>query len=82
MIKWSAPCFVTVSLRSYGLCIGRQTIQSFVACMTPTLKQTMGNAGGERVVTGLEATLNFGGLQHKPDLIAAASDDVGTGTVL
>jgi hypothetical protein len=46
--------------------------------MTPDLRHMLGQHGRRRL-TGLEASFNCGGLQHKHDLIAAATDRVGTG---
>lgn len=63
-----------------GLSLGRQTVHSFTACMDSSLRMMLWQEG-RRSVRGLEASLRFGGLQHKPDLIALPMTNLKTGGV-
>jgi lipid-binding SYLF domain-containing protein len=64
LIKWSAPAFIRIRLASLGLSLGHQTLQSFTACMSSATRCKLYQQGS-RAVTGLEAALSCGGLQHK-----------------
>jgi lipid-binding SYLF domain-containing protein len=77
LIKWSAPAFIRIRLASLGLSLGHQTLQSFTACMSSATRCKLYQQGS-RAVTGLEAALSCGGLQHKADLIAVPQDDMKT----
>lgn len=78
LIRWSAPLFVRIRLRSFGLSFGRQRVQSFTPCMTSELRRLLSGPSAARTVAGLDASINCGGLQHKADLIALPADSVGT----
>ncbi|KAL4425871.1 hypothetical protein ABPG75_009887 [Micractinium tetrahymenae] len=78
LIRWSAPLFVRIRLRSFGLSFGRQHVESFTPCMTSELRRLLSGPSAARSVAGLEASINCGGLQHKADLIALPADSVGT----
>lgn len=77
LIKWSAPAFLKIRLASVGLSLGHQTLHSFTACMSSATRNKLYQQGS-RSVTGLEAALSCGGLQHKADLIAVPQDEMKT----
>ncbi|KAL4445749.1 hypothetical protein ABPG77_008948 [Micractinium sp. CCAP 211/92] len=78
LIHWSAPLFVRIRLLSFGLSFGRQHVESFMPCMTSEMRRLLSGPSAACSVTGVEASINCGGLQHKADLIALPADSVGT----
>lgn len=81
MIRWSAPCFVSVRLTSLGLSFGRRSVSSFTACMTKDVKQQLASSGkiGE---AGFEIACSCGAsLQDRAELIGGSCTGGMLGTV-
>lgn len=46
LLQWSAPCFVKLGMTGVGVSFGAARIASFMACLTPTLREDLIKNGG------------------------------------
>lgn len=78
LVRWSAPCFITIRLTLAGLSFGTQTVESFTCCLNAHAKNEFVRKG-ERRVSGVDAAISCGRqFQDKADVLSAPSDDFGT----